>query len=355
MIEKNQFRGHEQVAFIHDKETGLKAFIAIHDTSCGPAAGGCRMWPYESEMDALDDVLRLSRGMSFKNAVAGLPLGGGKAVIMANSKTDKSDALFKAFGRFVDSLGGKYIAAEDVGMTVDDLEMIGTETRHVAGLHSGENASGDPSPYTALGVYLGIKAAVKHKLGRDDVTGLNVAVQGVGHVGYYLCRHLSEAGAKLIVCDIDEEALARVKNEFGATIIGTDEIMTVEADILAPCALGATLNEKTIPALKVKIIAGAANNQLARDMHGQMLKDHDILYTPDYVINAGGIINVAAETAGHYDENWVRGKVENIYNTLITIFERADTEDRPTNIIADELAVEIMEKARAVKDNIKAA
>lgn len=347
MMDVNQFKDHEQVVYFNDKETGLKAFIAVHDTSLGPAAGGCRMWHYDNEQEALNDVLRLSRGMSYKNAVAGLKLGGGKAVIIGNSKTDKSEALFRAFGRMINRLDGKYISAEDVGITVEDMEVTAEETKYVAGLTKGEHASGDPSPFTATGVYIGIKAALKHKFGHDRLKGMSVAVQGVGHVGYYLCKHLHEAGAKLFVTDINEESLERVATEFNATIVGLDDIMTLDVDILSPCALGAIINDDTINHIKAKIIAGAANNQLARDDHGQTLMDKDILYAPDYVINAGGIINVAAETRGEYDVDWVNEKVDNIYDSLMLIFERSVAENRPTNHIADELAREIIDSARS--------
>ncbi|MCF8473702.1 MAG: leucine dehydrogenase [Emcibacter sp.] len=348
-MDTNQFKGHEQVVYLHDKETGLKAFIAVHDTSLGPAAGGCRMWSYNNEMEALTDALRLSRGMSYKNAVAGLKLGGGKAVIIGNSRTDKSEALFRAFGRMIDSLGGKYISAEDVGISVEDMEIVAKETRHVAGLDKGAHASGDPSPFTALGVFLGIKAAVKHKLGRDDMKGLRVAVQGVGHVGYYLCKHLYEAGASLFVSDINKDALSRVEGEFKAKVVDLDKIISADVDILSPCALGAILNDETINLIKANIIAGAANNQLARDDHGKLLMDRGILYAPDYVINAGGIINVAAETRGEYDVNWVMAKVEKIYDNLTVIFDRSVAENRPTNHIADEMAQDIIDKAHALK------
>lgn len=350
MMDVNQFKDHEQVIYLHDKKSGLKAFIAVHDTSLGPAAGGCRMWDYENELEALNDVLRLSRGMSYKNAIAGLKLGGGKAVIIGNSRTDKSENLFRALGRMIDGLGGKYISAEDVGISVEDMEIVAEETKYVAGLNKGEHASGDPSPFTATGVYFGINAAVKHKLGKDSVRGLTIAVQGVGHVGYYLCKHLHEAGAKLLVSDINQEALDKVVQEFGAKIVALDKIISVDADIFSPCALGAVINDDTIDHIKAKIIAGAANNQLARDDHGQALKDRDILYAPDYVINAGGIINVAAETRGEYDVVWVNAKVEGIYSNLETIFDRSVVEDRPTNKIADELANEIIEKARTGKN-----
>ena len=346
MMDVNQFKDHEQVIYLHDKDTGLKAFIAVHDTSLGPAAGGCRMWNYDNEVDALNDVLRLSRGMSHKNAVAGLKLGGGKAVIMGNSKTDKTEDLLRAFGRMIDGLGGKYISAEDVGISVEDMEIVAGETKYVAGLNIGDHASGDPSPFTATGVYVGIKAAVKHKLGKDSVEGLTVAVQGVGHVGYYLCKHLHEAGAKLLVSDINQDALDKVVREFEAEIVGLDEIIGANVDVFAPCALGAVVNDDTINQIKATIIAGAANNQLARDDHGQALMDRGILYAPDYVINAGGIINIAAETRGEYDVDWVNAKVDGISDSLRLIFERSIFEDWPTNKIADELAHEIINKAR---------
>lgn len=349
MIDKNQFRGHEQLAYFHDKESGLKAFIAVHDTALGPAAGGCRMWPYANEMDALNDALRLARGMSYKNAMAGLPLGGGKAVIIANSKTDKSDELFKAFGRAIESLDGKYITAEDVGMSAKDMLVIATETDHVAGLPHGDHASGDPSPFTAKGIYRGIQAAVKHKLGKDSLDGLRVAVQGVGNVGKYLCGYLHKDGVNLLVSDIVQEHLDFVVENYGATIVPTDEILTVEADVFSPCALGAILNDDSIPHLNVPIVAGGANNQLANDTHGVRLMDRGILYAPDYVINAGGIINVSGETTGNYDIDWVMPKVNAIYDTLLHIFERADAECRPTNVVADEMAEEIIAKAKEAK------
>ena len=349
MIDKNQFRGHEQLSFFHDKESGLKAFIAVHDTSLGPAAGGCRMWNYENEMEALNDALRLSRGMSYKNAMAGLPLGGGKAVIMANPKTDKTDALFKAFGRSIDSLNGAYITAEDVGVTTEDMQIVSTETKHVAGLSEGDHASGDPSPFTARGIYNGIKACVKYKLGKDSLQGLTVAVQGVGHVGQYLCEHLHNDGVKLLVSDIVQENLDDAVERFGAKVVGPDDILAVEADVVSPCALGAILNDDTITQFNTSIIAGGANNQLANDIHGVRLMDRGILFAPDYVINAGGIINVSGETTGDYDVDCVNKKVDNIYNTLIHIFERAEKEARPTNVVADEMAEEIIAKAKDAK------
>lgn len=346
MIDNNQFRGHEQLVYFNDEESGLKAFIAVHNTVLGPGAGGCRMWPYENEMDALNDALRLSRGMSYKNAMAGLPLGGGKAVIIANSKTDKSEELFKAFGRCVQKMDGKYITAEDVGMTTEDMLIIANETDYIAGLPHGDHASGDPSPFTARGVYNGIRAAVKYKLGKDSLEGLTVAVQGVGHVGLYLCENLHRDGVKIIVSDIIQEHLDEAVQKYGATIISPDDILSVECDVLSPCALGAILNDDTIPNLKTTIVAGGANNQLANDSHGVRLMDRGILYAPDYVINAGGIINVSGETSGNYDLGSINAKVDNIYDTLIHIFERADAEKRPTNVVADEMAEEIIANAK---------
>lgn len=346
MIDNNQFRGHEQLVYFNDEESGLKAFIAVHNTVLGPGAGGCRMWPYENEMDALNDALRLSRGMSYKNAMAGLPLGGGKAVIIANSKTDKSEELFKAFGRCVQKMDGKYITAEDVGMTTEDMMIIASETDYIAGLPHGDHASGDPSPFTARGVYNGIRAAVKYKLGKDSLEGLTVAVQGVGHVGLYLCENLHRDGAKIIVSDIIQEHLDEAVHKYDATIISPDDILSVECDVLSPCALGAILNDDTIPNLKSTIVAGGANNQLANDSHGVRLMDRGILYAPDYVINAGGIINVSGETSGNYDLDSINAKVDNIYDTLIHIFERADAEKRPTNVVADEMAEEIIANAK---------
>jgi len=346
MIDNNQFRGHEQLVYFNDKESGLKAFIAVHNTVLGPGAGGCRMWPYDNEMDALNDALRLSRGMSYKNAMAGLPLGGGKAVIIANSKTDKSEELFKAFGRCVQKMEGKYITAEDVGMTTEDMMIIASETDYIAGLPHGDHASGDPSPFTARGVYNGIRAAVKYKLGKDSLEGLTIAVQGVGHVGLYLCENLHRDGANILVSDIVQDHLDEAVNKYGATVISPDEILSIECDVLSPCALGAVLNDDTIPNLRTTIIAGGANNQLAEDSHGARLMDRCVLYAPDYVINAGGIINVSGETSGNYDLKSINAKVDNIYDTLMHIFERADHEKRPTNVVADEMAEEVIANAK---------
>ncbi|ABM00273.1 leucine dehydrogenase [Shewanella amazonensis SB2B] len=332
---------HEQVVFCHDKESGLKAIIAVHNTNLGPAVGGCRMWNYQSDEEALNDVLRLSRGMTYKNALAGLTMGGGKSVIIADPKTQDREALFRAFGRFINTLGGKYYSAEDVGTTTADIMIAHQETPYMAGL---EGKSGDPSPFTALGTFLGIKAAVKHQRGLDSLKGLKIAVQGVGHVGYYLCKHLHEEGAELIVTDIHQASLDKVATEFGAAVVAPQDIYSQDVDIYAPCALGATINDATLPLLKAKIVAGCANNQLAEPRHGQMLKDMGILYAPDYVINAGGIINVSFEN--DYDAARSTAKVEKIYDTLLTIFTAADEQNRTTGAVADEMARAIIDAAR---------
>ncbi|MCL1048842.1 amino acid dehydrogenase [Shewanella abyssi] len=335
------FDDHEQVVFCQDKESGLKAIIAIHNTNLGPAVGGCRMWHYESDDEAITDVLRLSRGMTYKNALAGLTMGGGKSVIIADPKVKDREALFRAFGRCIDTLGGKYYSAEDVGVSTADIMIAHQETPYMAGL---EGKSGDPSPYTALGTFLGIKAAVKHQRGLDSLKGLKISVQGVGHVGYYLCRHLHEAGAELIVTDINQESLDKVATEFGATVVAPQDIYHQDVDVYAPCALGATINDITIPMLKATIVAGCANNQLAEVRHGELLKEQNILYAPDYVINAGGIINVSFEK--DYDATAATAKVEEIYNTLITIFKQADAQNRTTGDVADEMAREIINAAK---------
>ncbi len=294
--------GHEQIVLCHEQATGLNAVIAIHNTIFGPALGGCRMWPFESEEEAIADAVRLSKGMTYKNAAAGLNLGGGKAVIIGDPNKDKSEALFRAFGRFVQSLGGRYITAEDVGTSVEDMEYINMETDFVAGLPEQFGGSGDPSPFTALGTFEGIRASVKYQLKRKDLKGIRVAVQGAGHVGYYLCEMLHDAGAELIISDIFEEQVDKIVDDFGATSVGGDKIYDVEADVFSPCALGAIVNDDTIPRMKFKIIAGGANNQLLDEkIHGQKLKDKNILYAPDYLINAGGVINVFFEVINEYN------------------------------------------------------
>ncbi len=327
------FDNHEQVVFASEPKSGLKAIIAVHSTKLGPAMGGCRMWNYGSEADAVNDVLRLSRGMTYKNAVAGLPIGGGKSVIIGNPRTDKTPALFEALGEAIERLGGRYIAAEDVGTSPDDMQHVAAKTRHVAGL----GANGDPSPFTALGCFVGAQAAVKHHLKRDSLEGLTVAIQGLGNVGYDYARQLFAAGAKLIVADINETALQRAQAEFGAKIVAVDAIYDVEADIYAPCALGATLNLDTLARLKVKIIAGAANNQLATADIGGLLGQKGILYAPDFVINAGGIIKVCFEYLKQ-PENEVDALVRKIGPTLMEVFERAEREGVATSVVADTVA-----------------
>ncbi|MBU0724218.1 MAG: amino acid dehydrogenase [Alphaproteobacteria bacterium] len=339
------FDGHEQVVFCHDAETGLRAIIAIHNTTRGPSLGGCRMWPYASEEEALTDALRLSRGMTYKSALAGLPLGGGKSVIIGESRTQKTPALFRAFGRFVESLGGRYIVAEDVGTGVADIEIVRQVTRHVAGTAGG---SGDPSPVTAYGVFQGIRAAVKAKLGRDDLAGLRIAVQGLGHVGHDLARQLYEAGALLVVADIDEARVARTAAAYHAEILPADRIHAADVDVFAPCALGAILNDETIPEIQAGIVAGAANNQLAEDRHGEVLRLRGILYAPDYAINAGGIINIHHESFDHYDRAAALKQVEGIYDTLLEIFAHAETEGIPTGTAADRVAESRFRKQQQV-------
>ena len=330
------FDSHQQVVFGHDRATGLKAIIAIHNTNRGPAVGGCRMWPYDSEGAALEDALRLSRGMTYKSALANLPFGGGKSVIIGDPKTAKTPALLRAMGRIVDGLGGAYIIAEDVGTTVEDMDLVHEATAHVACTSEG---SGNPSPYTALGVYHGIRAAVQHKFGRNTgLEGVAVAIQGVGQVGYELARYLNDEGAKLVVTDISAEAITRVADEFDAAVVDSDAIYGADADVFAPCALGAIINDETIPRLKAKIVAGAANNQLAEDRHGGELTRRGILYAPDYVINAGGIIEVAYNDSRDHDK--IAAHVESIHDTLLEIFARADAEHAPTNMVADRVAEE---------------
>ena len=341
-----EFDRHEAIHYFDDPLTGLKAIIAVHSTALGPAAGGCRRWQYATDADALTDVLRLSRGMTYKNAIAGLPFGGGKAVILADDNVPKSPELFRALGRYVDSLGGSYITAEDVGINVDDMRYTREETRYVSGLpQSGESAGGDPSPWTALGVFLGIQAAAKARLGKESLEGLSVAVQGVGHVGFHVCRLLGEAGAKLIVADVNRDNLQRVTDAVAVTEVSPRDILFQDIDILAPCALGNVLNLETISRIKAKVIAGAANNQLAAEIDGQRLADRGILYAPDYVINAGGVISVAREYLGQSSEDEVRAEVNGIPERLHEIFSESEKNGKPTNVIADELAQRIVASA----------
>jgi len=329
---------HEQVVFCNQADVGLKAIIAIHDTTLGPSLGGCRFYPYKSNEEALSDVLRLSQGMTYKSAVAGLDVGGGKSVIIGNPKTDKSESLFRAFGRFLESLGGRYITAEDVNTCVQDMEWIRQETRYVTGISPAHGGGGDPSAMTAYGVFGGIKASLKIKLGHEDLEGIKVAIQGVGRVGYNLCQYLHEAGARLFIADTNREAVDQVVEEFNAAATECDLIHTLDVDVFAPCALGAVLNDSTIPEIKAPIVAGAANNQLAdANKHGEALHKRRILYAPDYAINSGGLINVTSELYG-YNRERVLNKVEEIYATLLKIYSMSEEKGISTNEAANCLA-----------------
>jgi leucine dehydrogenase len=338
-----EFDAHETVSFCHDAATGLRAIIAVHNTHLGKALGGCRMWPYASEAEALTDALRLSRGMTYKAALAGLPQGGGKSVIIGDPRRDKTPALMHALGRAVERLNGAYVIAEDSGTSVADMRLVAEVTRHVGGLADDKSVAagrtGDPSPATAKGVFIGIQAAVKHVWQRDEMRGLRVAVQGVGNVGYRLCRHLHEAGAQLWVTDIHAPAIERCVKDFGAVAVDMDQIATLDVDVFAPCALGAVLNDVSIPALKARVVAGAANNQLARPQHDRALLERGIVYAPDYCINAGGIIDIFYE-GPDYDAAAVDAHLARIGTTLGEIFARAAAEQRPTGEIADRMAEE---------------
>jgi leucine dehydrogenase len=338
MFDNSAFAGHESVHHFHDAKTGLRAIIAVHSTGLGPAGGGCRMWNYATSEQALTDALRLSEGMSYKNAMADLPLGGGKAVLWGDSRTQKSPELFRALGRAIETLGGRYWTAEDVGVSPADMAYVAEETRYVAGLTTGKAASGDPSPLTALGVFLGIKAAAARAFGSDDLKGRRIAVQGVGHVGGYLCDHLAGAGAELLIADVNAEALAAVAARTGAKIVDPAAIYDQDADVFSPNALGAIINPDTIGRLKAKVVAGGANNQLSTADMGDRLVARGVTYAPDYVINGGGIINVAAEISGHYDPAWVDAKVRRIGQTVGEVLDLALSEGRAPNRVADDLA-----------------
>ncbi len=338
------FDDHEQVVFCSDPATGLRAIIAVHSTRLGPALGGCRMWPYDSEQAALTDVLRLARGMTYKTAIAGLPLGGGKSVIIGDPRRHKSAALMRAMGRAVDGLGGRYIAAEDSGTGVADLKAMASETPHVAGVAEKRNPdgsvrAGDPSPVTAYGVYVGLQAAVRFRLGREDLRGLRVAVQGVGNVGFRLAQRLVEAGARVWIADVYAEQAVRASRELDVEAVSPKAIFSLDVDVFAPCALGGAINDRTLPQLKASVIAGAANNQLAAPNLAAELTARGILYAPDYVINAGGIIDVHYERVG-YQPTTVLRHVEGIAATLQEIFCRAEAEGRSTAEVADQVAEE---------------
>jgi leucine dehydrogenase len=337
------FDGHESVHFFSDAATGLEAIVAIHSTALGPAAGGCRFWSYPSRAAALTDALRLARGMSYKNALAGLPLGGGKAVVLRPVAVHGRSELFAAFGRAVDSLGGRYVTAEDVGTTVADMHAIATATRFVTGLAaSGAVAGGDPSPSTAWGVFLGLREAWAHAGRSADLGGVRVAVQGLGGVGFNLCRHLHAAGARLTVSDLDAARVARAVAEFDAVAVAPAEVLQADVDVLSPCALGAVLNERTIPQIRAALVAGAANNQLATPEDGERLRQRGILYAPDYVINAGGIIRVACEYLRQGTESEARARIARIPDTLRQILQQAARESLPTHVVADRTAERVL-------------
>ncbi|MCP4912699.1 MAG: Glu/Leu/Phe/Val dehydrogenase [Oligoflexia bacterium] len=341
--------GHEEVVFFSDPSCNLKAIVAIHDTTLGPALGGTRMWPYASIDDAVEDVLRLSKGMTYKAAVSGLNLGGGKAVIIGDPKEDKSEALFRSYGRYLESLNGRYITAEDVNIGVEDIEHVFTETSNVVGVAKIHGGSGNPSPYTARGVFKGIEASCNKVYGDRSVKGKVVALQGAGSVGRNLGSYLEKAGAKVLFTDINETNIELFKEKVPTSeFVGVDDIYDVNCDIYAPCALGATVNDKTIDRLKCKIVAGAANNQLAESRHGDILKEKGILYAPDYLINAGGLMNVSIEFEGWSDEKAIR-MVDSIYDTTMKIFKLSDEENVAVHKATDMLAEKRIESIRNLK------
>ncbi len=344
---------HEQIVFCNDKDTGLKAIIGIHNTVLGPALGGTRMWDYSSEREAVIDVLRLSRGMTFKAAISGLNLGGGKAVIIGDAQKLKSEPLLRRFGRFVESLHGKYITAEDVNMSPDDMEYISMETKYVTGLSEKMGGSGDPSPFTAYGVYMGMKACAKEAYGSDSLKGRRVGIQGVGHVGYFLTKHLVEEGAEVLVSDIYNDKIKHVTKNFKVKVIEGDGIYDSNMDIYAPCALGATVNDDTLSRMNCDIIAGAANNQLEDEQkHGQMVMKKSIIYAPDFMINAGGLINVGLDYLGNYSRERVFKKVEKIYNTVLDIIHKTREDKIPSQEAAIQLAMKRIEDIGKININL---
>ena len=336
--------GHEQLVLAHDASSGYRGIIAIHDTTLGPALGGTRFWNYASDEEAITDALRLARGMTYKNAVAGLNLGGGKSVIIGDNRTPNREMLFRAHGRFVDSLGGRYVTAEDVGTGTLDMDFVHMETNYVSGLI---NASGDPSPVTARGVFRAMQGTAKFRWGSDDLSGKTIAIQGCGNVGWNLARELNAVGAKLIVADIDAERVKRVVAETGARAVAVSEILDQDADILAPCALGGGLNDETIPKLRVELVVGAANNQLLEDRHGDMLEHRGVTYAPDYVVNAGGVINVYSELAG-WDRTRSLRKADEIYQTILGVFEIARADGVTSHVAADRLAERRIQAVRGM-------
>lgn len=349
-MEKMYSMGHEQVVYFSDKSCGLKAIIAIHDTTLGPALGGTRLWNYANEEEALIDVLRLSKGMTYKAAVSGLNLGGGKAVIIADPK-NKSEALFRSFGRLIESLNGRYITAEDVNTSVDDIEHIFAETNYVTGVAQQYGGSGNPSPYTALGVFRGIEASAQKAYGSRNLKGKTVAIQGVGSVGFELAKLLNEVGANLVYTDINEKGIQKMKESFSnAKFVSGTEIFTTACDVYAPCALGASVNDETISMLKCKIIAGAANNQLKEDRHGQIVREKGIIYAPDYLINAGGLMNVSIEFEGWADSK-SRRMIDTIYDKTLEVFRISDEQNIPVNKAADVMAENRIQSIRNIKNS----
>ncbi|MBV9570276.1 MAG: Glu/Leu/Phe/Val dehydrogenase [Alphaproteobacteria bacterium] len=343
-FEAADFDHHETVAFFDDKASGLRAIISIHSTALGPACGGTRMYPYANGDEALTDVLRLSRGMSYKSAIAGLPLGGGKAVIIGDPATDKSEAKLLAYANAVNTLGGRYITAMDVGIGPKDLPIVARRTKYVAGFDQPGKTGGDSGPLTALGVFVGLKAAVKHKFGTDSTKGMRIAIQGMGKVGMGLAKQLHQEGAQLLVSDVDRQAAAKAAETFKAEVVSPDAIVTADCDVFSPNALGAILDDRTVPALRAKVVAGGANNQLARDEHGESLRQRGVLYAPDYVINGGGIIRVAGQIFS-WDDADIERRVLGIADTVAEIFRRSDADSVPTNAIADRMAEERMANA----------
>ena len=340
--------GHEQLVICNDAEVGLKAVIAIHDTTLGPACGGLRIWPYESEQEAIQDALRLSRAMTYKSAAADLPLGGGKAVLIADSHTQKTEALLRSYGRFVETLGGRYLTTTDVGSTGRDLEYVRQETAHVVGLPTTAGGSGDTSVMTGLGIYMGMKACARQIWGGESLAGKKVAMQGFGKVATYTAHHLLKEDAHLVVTDVYEEALDRAR-DMGIAVVAADKIYDQDCDIFSPCALGGIINQETIPRLKAQMVAGGANNQLAAEEDGEELHRRGILYAPDYILNSGGIINVSAEIGGPYNADRAREKTERIYEIMGRVIEISQSQEIPTSLAADRLAEQRLNSVRSIK------
>ncbi len=351
LFEQIEKMEHEQVVFCYDKATGLKSIIGVHNTVCGPALGGTRMWAYNSEADAINDVLRLSRGMTFKNALAGLNLGGGKAIVIGNARTDKNEAMLRRFGKFVDSLGGKYITAEDVGMNTADMDYINMETKHVTGIAETRGGSGDPSPFTALGVYVGMKAAAKKAYGTDSLEGKKILVQGVGHVGGYLVDYLMKENAIVMICDIFEPNVKAITSKYSniQVVPADDSIFDLDMDIYAPCALGATVNDNSLSRLKCAVIAGAANNQLRDEKtHGNECMKRNIIYVPDFLINAGGVINVYSEIQ-KLPRSWSQEHTHKIYDTAYAVISKSMTENKNPQEVAIEMAMQRIESIAKIR------